>query len=119
MVDYGSTTNKGDVTKTMEKSARKVQEAGAQATNMVSDKVRSMTDNIQNFDINDVRDQVLRKVDDAKCEVDKNVENVKTNIRDHPLESIVIAAGAGMFVGAMVALMGRRAARRSIRIERE
>jgi len=117
MVDYGSTVNKGDVAKTMEKSARKVQEAGTQATNKVSDTVRSMADNIHDFDIN-VRDQVLKKVDEAKCEVDKNVENVKTNIRDHPLESIAIAAGAGMFVGAMVALMGRRAARRSMRIER-
>ena len=117
MVDYGST--KSEAAKTVEKSARKVGEAGMHATNRVSETMHKMADNIQNFDINDVHEDLMGRVDDIKNEVDKNVENVKTNIRDHPLESIVIAAGAGMFVGAMVALMGRRAARKTMRIERE
>jgi len=118
MVEYGSTASKGDVARTMEKSAKKVQEAGTQATNKLSDTMRTVADNIQNFDVNDVREHVMGRVDDVRSEVDRNVENVKSNIRDHPLESIAIAAGAGMFVGAMVALMGRRAARKSMIIER-
>lgn len=61
------------------------------------------------------KEQVMDTMDNVRIEVDKNVENVKTGIRDHPLESVAIAAGAGILVGAAIALMGRRAAKRVTR----
>lgn len=61
------------------------------------------------------KEQVMDTMDNVRVEVDKNVENVKTGIRDHPLESVAIAAGAGILVGAAIALMGRRAAKRVTR----
>jgi len=99
MVDY--VTKKEEAAKVMEKSA------GA---------IRSMADNIRSFNVNEYRDMMMDRVDDVRAEVDKNVDNVKTGIRDHPFESVAIAAGAGILVGAIIAVAGRRAAKKATRM---
>ncbi len=94
-----------------------MEDTGAKVTGKVTDKMRNMAENIKSVDVNRYRDNVMDTVDNVRAEVDKNVDQVKTNIRDHPLESIAIAAGAGLMMGMALALMGRRAVRRSVRNE--
>ncbi len=117
MVEFRPTANKDEIAKTMERSAQRVEDTGAKVTGKVADKMKTMADNIKNVDVNQYRDNFMDRVDDVRAEVDKNVDHVKTNIRDHPLESVAIAAGAGLMMGMALALMGRRAVRRSIRNE--
>ncbi len=99
MVEYEA--KKEEAAKVMERSA------GA---------MRSMARHIRRFNVNEYRDRMMDKVDDVRADVDKNVDNVKTNIRDHPFESVAIAAGAGIMIGAFIALAGRRAAKRATRM---
>lgn len=109
MVDYKA--KKDELASSMEESARRVEDTGARTAGKVAGSMRNMADSIRSFNVNEYRDRMMNTVDDVRSEVDKNVDNVKTGIRDHPLESVAIAAGAGLIVGAMVALMGRRAVR--------
>ncbi len=114
MVEYR--TGKEDVAKAMDKSAARLEETGATAAGKVAGSMRSMADNIRSFNVNEYRDKMMDSVDDVRAEVDKNVDNVKTGIRDHPFESVAIAMGAGLIMGAMMALASKRAVRRETRM---
>ncbi len=103
--------NKDELASSMEESARRVEDTGARTAGMVAGSMRNLADDIRSFNINEYRDKMMNKVDSARTEVDKSVDNVKMNIRDHPFESVALAAGAGILVGAMIALMGRRTVR--------
>ncbi|HTY89559.1 MAG TPA: hypothetical protein VMC84_00115 [Methanocella sp.] len=109
MVDYKA--KKEELASSMEQSAKRVEDTGARTAGKVAGSIRSMADSIRGFNANEYRDRMMDTVDDVRSEVDKNVDNVKTGIRDHPFESVAIAAGAGILFGAMVALMGRRTIR--------
>jgi ElaB/YqjD/DUF883 family membrane-anchored ribosome-binding protein len=76
--------------------------------------LKSLSDSIRTVDVSGYRDQVLDAVDCAKAEVDKKVDHVRSNISDHPFESVAIAAGAGILAGAAIALLSRRAVRKSM-----
>ncbi len=103
--------NKDELASSMEESARRVEDTGARTAGKVAGSMRNLADDIRSFNINEYRDKMMNKVDSARTEVDKSVDNVKTNIRDHPFESVALAAGTGLLIGAMIALMGRRAVR--------
>ncbi len=109
MVEYRP--SKEEMASKMEQGARRIEETGAVTAGKVAGSMRSMADEIRSFNINEYRDRMMNAVDSARTEVDKNVDNVKMNIRDHPFESVALAAGAGLLFGAMIALMGRRAVR--------
>lgn len=113
MVEYGA--KKEEAAKVMERSARHVEETGTRAATKAAGAMRSMAENIRSFNVNEYRDKMMDKVEDVRAEVDKNVDNVKTGIRDHPFESVAIAAGAGLIIGAFIALAGRRAAKKMTR----
>jgi ElaB/YqjD/DUF883 family membrane-anchored ribosome-binding protein len=117
MVEFRPMANKDDMAKTMEKSAQRVEDTGAKVTGKVADKMRNKADNIKNVDVNQYRDNIMDTMDDFRAEVDKNMDHVKSNIRDRPFESVAIAAGAGLILGMTLALMNRRAVRRSMRNE--
>jgi ElaB/YqjD/DUF883 family membrane-anchored ribosome-binding protein len=114
MVEYR--TGKEDVAKAMDRSAKRLEESGSEAAGKVAGSMRNMADNIRSFNVNEYRDKMMDSVDDVRAEVDRNVDNVKTGIRDHPFESVAIAVGAGMIMGAMMALASRRAIRRETRM---
>ncbi len=114
MVEYRA--SKEEAAKAMEKSAQRVEETGTRAASKVAGTMKSMAENIRSFNVNEYRDKMMDKVENVRAEVDKNVDNVKTGIRDHPFESVAIAAGAGIIVGAAIALAGRRAAKRATRM---
>jgi ElaB/YqjD/DUF883 family membrane-anchored ribosome-binding protein len=109
MVEYSA--KKDELAGTMEKSAARIEDTGARTAGKVAGSMRDLADNIRSFNINEYRDKMMDSVDTARTEVDKNVDNVKMNIRDHPFESVALAAGAGILLGAMIALMGRRSVR--------
>jgi len=106
MVEYSA--KKDELASRMERSAARLEDTGARTAGKVAGSMRSLADNIRSFNINEYRDKMMDSVDSASCEVDKNVDNVKMNIRDHPFQSVALAAGTGILVGAMIALMGRR-----------
>jgi ElaB/YqjD/DUF883 family membrane-anchored ribosome-binding protein len=114
MVEYRA--RKEEAAKVMEKSAQRVEETGTKAASKAAGVMRRMAENIRSFNVNEYRDKMMDKVENVRAEVDKNVDNVKTGIRDHPFESVAIAAGAGILVGAFIALAGRRAAKRATRM---
>ncbi len=91
-------------------------EEAAKAIERSAGAIQDMAEHIRSFNVNEYRDRVMDKVDDVRAEVDKDIDNVKANIRDHPFESVAIAAGAGIMVGALIALAGRRAAKRAARV---
>jgi ElaB/YqjD/DUF883 family membrane-anchored ribosome-binding protein len=113
MVEYGA--SKEQAAKAMEKSARRVEETGTQAASKAAGAMRKMAEDIRGFSLDKYKEQVMDTMDDVKVKVDKNVDNVKAGIRDRPFESVAIAAGAGILVGAALALAGRRAAKRMAR----
>ncbi len=97
--------NKEELASSIERSARSVESMGARTAVNVAGTMRDMADSIRSFNASEYKD---RMVNDVRSGVDRNVDNVKTGIWDHPLESVVIAAGAGLIFGAVLALMGRR-----------
>lgn len=99
----------------MEKSALHVEAGGSRAAGKLAGTMRHMAENIRDFSLDKYKEQMMDTVDNARVEVDRNVDNVKTGIRDHPLESVAIAAGAGLLVGAALALLGRHAAKKATR----
>ncbi|BAI60548.1 hypothetical protein MCP_0476 [Methanocella paludicola SANAE] len=109
MVEYSA--KKDELASSMEQSAARLEDTGARTAGKVAGSMRNLADDIRSFNINEYRDKMMSKVDTARTEVDKNVDNVKMNIRDHPFESVALAAGAGILLGAMIALMGRRSVR--------
>lgn len=98
-----------------ENVARAAEETATKAVDKASGVVRQMTDSIRNLNINDYRDRVMDAMDNVRGEVDKNVDNVKSGISDRPLESVAIAMGAGLLMGAAITLMGRHAVKKSAR----
>src|SRR5208337_260032 len=114
MAEYRSTSKREEVAKKMDELAGKLQEAGGSATGKISDAMRNLSDSIRNVDVSGYRDQVMDTMDNARAEVDKKVEHVKTNISEHPFESVAIAAGAGLLAGAAIAILGRHAHRKSM-----
>lgn len=113
MVEYGA---KKEAAKAIDTSAARVEEAGTRAAGRVAGTLRGMAENIRGFNVNEYRDRMMDKVDNVRTEVDKSVDNVKSGIRDHPFESVAIAAGAGIIVGAMIALAGRHAVKRATKM---
>ncbi len=109
MADYN--VKKDELAGKMEQSAARLEDTGARTAGKVAGSMRNLADDIRSFNINEYRDKMMNKVDSARTEVDKSVDNVKMNIRDHPFESVALAAGTGILIGAMIALMGRRAVR--------
>jgi ElaB/YqjD/DUF883 family membrane-anchored ribosome-binding protein len=109
MADYN--VKKDELAGKMEQSAARLEDTGTRTAGKVAGSMRDLADNIRSFNINDYRDKMMDSVDTARTEVDKNVDNVKMNIRDHPFESVALAAGAGIILGAMIALIGRRSVR--------
>lgn len=115
MADYGETGSIKDVAGRMEKSADVLQERGTRAASKAAETMRRAADKISNIDVEEYRTRMMEMVDSAKCEVDKNVKNVETGIKDHPFESVAIAAGVGLMAGAVIAMMARYTARRYTR----
>ncbi len=113
-MEYGA--RKEETAKAMERTAARVEETGSHAASRAAGAMKSMAESIRGFNVNEYRDRMMDKVDNVRAEVDKNVHNVKTGIRDHPLESIAIAAGAGMIAGAFIALAGRHAAKKTMKM---
>lgn len=109
IVEYRA--NKEELAEAVEKSARRVEDTGARTAGKVAGSMRSMADNIRSFNVNEYRDKMMEKVDDVHTMVDRDVDMVKTNIRDHPFESVALAAGAGLLFGLAIAVMGRRSMR--------
>ncbi len=114
MVEY--TARREEAAETMERSAERVEEAGTRAVTKATGAMKHMAENIRSFNVNEYRDRMMERMEHVKADVDKNVDNVKINIRDHPFESVAIAAGAGMIIGAFIALAGRRAAKKATRM---
>jgi ElaB/YqjD/DUF883 family membrane-anchored ribosome-binding protein len=102
--------DKDELAKAMEKTATRMEDTGARTAGKVAGTMRGMADEIRSFNINEYRDRAMRVVDDAKATVDRDVDNVKTGISEHPIESVAIAMGAGILMGAALAIMGRHAA---------
>jgi ElaB/YqjD/DUF883 family membrane-anchored ribosome-binding protein len=110
MVEYKASKEKA--AKAMEKSAESFEETGTKAAHKAAGAMRKMASDIRGFSLDKYKEQVMDSVDDVSDEVDKNVDNVKAGIREHPFESVAIAAGAGILFGAVIALTGRHAAKR-------
>jgi ElaB/YqjD/DUF883 family membrane-anchored ribosome-binding protein len=115
MADYGVTGSSKDVASKLEQSADVLQEKGAKVTGKAAEKIHMAAEKIGNIDIDEYRARMRDMVDSAKSEVDKNVKNVETGIKDHPFESVAIAAGVGLMAGAVIAMMARYSARRYTR----
>ncbi len=67
-----------------------------------------MIEEIRNISLDRYKEQMIEGVESARREVEKGVENVKMGIRERPFESVAIAAGAGLILGAAVTLIGGR-----------
>jgi ElaB/YqjD/DUF883 family membrane-anchored ribosome-binding protein len=106
--------DKDELAKAMEKTATRMEDTGARTAGKVAGTMRGMADEIRSFNINEYRDRAMRAVDDTKAMVDKDVDNVKTGISEHPLESVAIAMGAGILMGAALSIITRRAAMKRI-----
>lgn len=106
----GTTTRKSNVASMMERSADKIEQKTTQASSKAANTMRKMAENVRNIDVETYKARMKERMDSARAEVDKNVKNVETGIKDHPFESVAIAAGAGLLLGATIALLGRRAA---------
>jgi len=107
---------KEEAAETMERSAERVEEAGTRAVTKATGAMRHMAENIRGFNVNEYRDKMMDSMDHVRADIDKNVDSVKTGIRDHPFESVAIAAGAGLIAGAFIALAGRHAAKKATRM---
>ena len=105
MVEYGDSGIAKDV-------AGKIQQKSASITSHAAGKIHDVADKVGSIDMDEYRNRVNEMVNNAKCEVDKNVKNVETGIKDHPFESVAIAAGVGLLMGAAISHMGRRAIQR-------
>jgi ElaB/YqjD/DUF883 family membrane-anchored ribosome-binding protein len=108
--------NKEEVAKAMNKAARRIEDTGDTRAGKLALKMRRMADEVREFSLDDYKEKVIDNVDNVKVELDKNVDTVKEGIRDRPLESVAIAAGTGIILGAAIALMGRRTARKMSRM---
>lgn len=53
-------------------------------------------------------------VDNARSEVDKDVKNLESGVKDHPFESIALAVGVGLLMGAFISYMTRRTVRKKM-----
>jgi ElaB/YqjD/DUF883 family membrane-anchored ribosome-binding protein len=67
-----------------------------------------MMEDIRKISLDRYKEQMIESVESAKREMEKGVENVKSGIRERPFESVAIAAGAGLLLGAAVAFIGGR-----------
>jgi len=105
-----------ELARAMDVSARRIEETSIVTAGKVAGNMRNIADNIRNFSVDKYKERMMDTADDIKVEVDKNIDNVKSNIRDHPLESVAIAAGTGLLIGAAITLMGRRAVKRQTRM---
>lgn len=112
MAEY---TYKEDAAGKVQETAGRIQEAGTRATEKAAGTLRKASESIRNVDVGAYRDQLADTIDNAKTDMDRKVDDVKTGIRDHPFESVAIAAGTGMLLGAFMAMMGRHAARHAAR----
>ena len=106
MVEYGDSSITKDV-------AGKIRQKSASITSHAAGKIHDVADKVGSIDMDEYRSRVKEMVNNAKCEVDKNVKNVESGIKDHPFESVAIAAGVGLLMGAAISHMGRRALRKS------
>ena len=104
MADFGDTGR--EVASKIERTAERLQQRST-ITGHAADKLHDVADKVGSISVEDYHARVKDMVDSAKCEVDKNVKHVETSIKDHPFESIAIAAGAGILAGAIIAYMGR------------
>ncbi|HEY3421842.1 MAG TPA: DUF883 C-terminal domain-containing protein [Methanocellaceae archaeon] len=114
MADYGDSSITRDVAGKIERSTEKLQQKSATITSHAANKIHDVADKVGSVDMDEYRNRVREMVDNAKCEVDKNVKNVESGIKDHPFESIAIAAGVGLLMGAAISHMGRRAVDRKM-----
>ncbi len=105
MVEYGDSGITKDV-------AGKI--VRATLTSHAANKIHDVADKVGSVDVSDYTDRVREMMDHCKCEVDKNVKNVESGIKDHPFESIALAAGVGLLMGAAISYMGRQAVRRKM-----
>ncbi len=105
MADYGDSGIAKDVASKIVRST---------ITSHAADKIHNVADKVGSIDMSDYTDRVREVVDNCKCEVDKNVKNVESGIKDHPFESIVVAAGVGLLMGAAISHIGRRAVRKKM-----
>ena len=110
MQDYKADRDR--LASSMEHTAERVEDVGATTAGKVAGTMRGMADNIRSFNANECRDRMMNAVDNARSGVARGVCNVKTGISYHPLESVVIAAGAGMLFGMTIAIMSRLSFRR-------
>jgi ElaB/YqjD/DUF883 family membrane-anchored ribosome-binding protein len=108
--------NKEEVAKAMTKAARRIEDTGDTRAGKLALKMRRMADDVREFSLDDYKEKMIDNVDSARVELDRNVDNVKEGIRDRPLECVAIAAGTGIVLGAAIALMGRRTARKMSRM---
>ncbi len=115
MAEYGERGSTRDVAGKMEQSADVLEEKGTRAASKAAETMRRAADKISNIDVEEYRTRMMNMVDSAKAEVDKNVKNVETNIKEHPFESVAIAAGVGLMAGAVLAMAARYSARRAAR----
>lgn len=86
-------SKKDNLASTVERTVKKAEDTGLKAA-----------ESVKGVNLSDYRDKVQDMVDNAKRGVDKNVDNAKSNIREHPLESVAVSMGAGFIVGATMAL---------------
>lgn len=112
MVEFGDTGITRDVAGKIERSTEKLHQKTATITGHAADKIHEVANKVGSIDTDEYRDRMKEMVDNAKCEVDRNVKNVESGIKDHPFESIAIAAGVGLLMGAVISHMGRRAMQR-------
>ncbi len=100
-----------NVTRKVEIATKRMEDTGAEKTEKMWGSMKKMADDIRSMSLDKYKADVMDRIDDAKVHMDRNVDSVKTGIRDHPFESVAIAAGAGILFGAVLAMMGRRAVR--------
>ncbi len=112
MVEYGDSSIAKNVAGKIDQSADRLQQRSA-ITSHAADKLHDVADKVGSINVDDYRNKMREMVDNCKCEVDKNVKNVESGIKDHPFESIALAAGVGLLMGAAISYMGRQAVRKS------
>ena len=105
-----------NINKKVDIAAKRMEATGAETTEKAWDTMTKVADNIRNISLDKYKADMMDRVDDAKAHLDTRVDDVKANIQDHPFESVAIAAGAGILVGAFIALAGRRAAKKATRM---